>query len=63
MNNDIKEILDKLSSEKYYIQHSYCRLFNYEANVLLDYITNLQEEIEQLKEDKKELQAIVESWE
>ena len=36
MNNDIKEILDKISSEKYYIQHTYCRLFNYEANALLD---------------------------
>ena len=47
--NNIKEILDKLSSEKYYIQHSYCRVFNYEANALLDYITNLQEENVNLK--------------
>jgi len=53
MKDEIKEILDKLSKEENYIQHSYCRLFNYEANTLLDYITNLQEKNNNLQEDFK----------
>ena len=55
MKDEIKEILDKISSEKYYIQHSYCRLFNYEANALLDYITNLQETLKKKQQRIKEL--------
>jgi cell division protein FtsB len=43
----------RISKEEYYIQHSYCRLFNYEANTLLDYITNLQ----QIEQDHKETNA------
>ena len=51
MNKEIKEIIDRLSKEENYIQHSYCRLFNYEANSLLDFITNLLQEIERLNKD------------
>ena len=50
MTNEIKEILDFLSSENYYIQDIDCkfkRLYLDEVNKLLDYITNLQEKIDQ----------------
>ena len=46
MTNEIKEILDKL---KNHIEHiHFANLTNYELRLLLDYITNLQEENERL---------------
>lgn len=61
MNNEIKEILDRLEKKKHLYQIAIINdwSFNddddYEANLLLDYITNLQEENERLKEWKKDL--------
>lgn len=53
MNNEIKEILDKLGKKSsiYKFQINQGTSFNtdeYEASILLDYITNLQEENERL---------------
>lgn len=57
MNNETKEILNKLLE---YFKESNINDFGYEkdklisyeeAQILLDYITNLQEEVEDLKED------------
>lgn len=45
MNNDIKEILDKLKSNNYPFVIS-----SIDINKLLDYITNLQKENDRLKE-------------
>lgn len=46
MKDEIKEILDKLNNKaEHYI------LYDYETHLLLDYITNLQEENEILKEN------------
>lgn len=53
MNNEIKEILEFLSNENYYIQDIDCkfkRLYLDEVKTLLDYITNLEEENRILKE-------------
>ena len=52
MNNEIKEILEFLSNENYYIQDIDCkfkRLYLDEVKTLLDYITKLQEENERLR--------------
>ncbi len=52
MNNEIKEILEFLSNENYYIQDIDCkfkRLYLDEVKTLLDYITNLQEEKDKYK--------------
>lgn len=50
MNNEIKEILEKLENNVYYIDNVYYRLFKDEAHLLLDYITNLQQENGRLKQ-------------
>lgn len=52
MNNEIKEILDKLKNENNYQVDcndgsAFKELFANEINLLLDYITNLQEKVEQ----------------
>ena len=62
MTNEIKEILVFLSSENYYIQDIDCkfkRLYLDEVNKLLDYITNLQEENERLKENAEHNDKVV----
>ena len=46
MQEDIKEILDILKTDMIHI-----RLFKEDRKKLLDYITNLQEELEELRED------------
>ena len=53
MKDEIKEILDKLRSDDYY-EKEYQKSVYYERNLkkLEDYITNLQEENERLKEGK-----------
>ena len=52
MNNEIKEILDKLNNHIDHIQ--FANLTNYEIRALLDYITNLQEELEEEKRIEQE---------
>lgn len=44
MNEEIKEILESLKDDNYYIDNAYYRLFKDNAVQLLDYITNLQQE-------------------
>ena len=54
MKGEIKEILDWLKDEDIYIEeigYQYKRISLRESKLLLDYITNLQEENERLKED------------
>lgn len=52
MNNEIKEILDKL---KNHIEHiRFANLTNYELRLLYDYITNLQEDLKYQKEMEEE---------
>lgn len=56
MTNEIKEILDYLSDDsKSFIicGVSYYKISDYKAKVLLDYITNLQEENEIIHKIKK----------
>ena len=63
MNDEIKEILDKLKDKNNYISHSMILLSIKERTAILDYITNLQQ-IEQehqringeLREENKKLQ-------
>jgi len=60
MTNEIKEILDRLEGRKNWYLHQQKNngVFNdedYMAYMLLDYITNLQEENERLKEWKEDL--------
>ena len=60
MSDEIKEILDKAKEISDYgadgKQHT--RMFNqFEAKALLDYITNLQQENENLKDFNNKLQA------
>jgi len=53
MNDEIKEILDKMQNfiqEPIEIKMYGISLLNYEVKHLLDYITNLQQENERLKE-------------
>ena len=47
MNNEIKEILDDLRDEYCYLNNETILTFD-EASLLLDYITNLQEENKEL---------------
>lgn len=56
MNDEIKEILDAWKNKKYILAYT----FNYDSareqnDKLLDYITNLQQEIKELKEDKSKM--------
>lgn len=56
MNNDIKEILDKLNKlcyDDYCLEFSVDYIERKEEKLLLDYITNLQEENKRLKEENK----------
>lgn len=58
MNNEIKEILDKLKDGNCYNEldltgEMWIELRWEETHLLLDYITNLQQENEKLQEDKK----------
>jgi hypothetical protein len=46
MNNEIKEILNKLKDKNNYISHSMILLSDKETKQLLDYITKLQSKIE-----------------
>ena len=48
MKDEIKEILDKLKDKNNYISHSMILLSIKETTTLYDYITNLQEEYEEL---------------
>ena len=69
MNDEIKEILDAWRNKKYILAYT----FNYDSareqnDKLLDYITNLQQENERLKEENNNkamndyAHAIDESW-
>ena len=69
MNDEIKEILDAWRNKKYILAYT----FNYDSareqnNKLLDYITNLQQDNERLKEENNNkamndyAHAIDESW-
>ena len=51
MNDEIKEILDKLKSNNYPFG-----IATIDINKLLDYITNLQQENERLKENNQDMQ-------
>ena len=56
MNNEIKEILDKIQNVVEHKEASYNGLIETKAEdykLLLDYITNLQQEIEKLNDDKR----------
>ena len=64
MNNEIKEILDKLKKKEeiYLFQIKNGTSFNsdeYEAHLLLDYITNLQEENERLNTQLQQKENII----
>ena len=53
LNNEIKEILDFLKDKDDYIEeygYEYKRISLEDTKILLDYITNLQEELERLKD-------------
>lgn len=52
MNNEIKEILDWLKDEDIYLEdhgYQYKRISLKDTKILLDYITNLQQENEKKK--------------
>ena len=53
MKDEIKEILDKLKDRKWYDEFNLDKLRKEETHLLLDYIIDLQEENEELKEDLK----------
>lgn len=58
MNDEIREILDKLKDDDWYDEldltgDKWIELKQTETKQLLDYITNLQQEIEKLNEDKR----------
>ena len=60
MNKEIKEIIDKLKDGNWYDEldltgEMWIELRWKETHLLLDYITNLQQENERLKEDKRKL--------
>jgi len=58
MNKEIKEILEDLKDEDKYIEeygYQYKRVSVEDTKVLLDYITNLEQENERLKNGVKEL--------
>ena len=63
MNDEIKEILDRLDFEEwevdlYKVPITWCELYD-----IRDYITNLQKENQKLKEDKiKAIEHIEEIW-
>ena len=61
MREEIKEILTWLNDKDYYIEdfgYKFKRLSLEENEELLDYITNLQEEIERLNNQIKEILEI-----
>ena len=55
MKDEIKEILDKLKDKNNYISHSMILLSIKETTLILDYITNLQEELAFIKNDYKKV--------
>ena len=56
MNDEIKEILDWLKDEDIYLEdygYQYKRISLKDTKILLDYITNLQQENEELKKNQR----------
>ena len=53
MKDEIKEILDKLKDRNWYDEFNLDKLRKEETHLLLDYITNLQEENEELKKNQR----------
>lgn len=55
MNDEIKEILDNIEVNELKHHKWYCSVEKDNMQKILDYITNLQQEIEKLNDDKRDM--------
>lgn len=55
MNDEIKEILDRLKDDRQMVSYCYYRIFKDDRDKLLDYITNLQKERNMFKNSFEEM--------
>ena len=46
MNKEVKEIIDYIKDDSKMLENCYYRLFKNERNVLIDYITSLEDKID-----------------
>lgn len=62
MNEEIKEILNKLQDDSNFIDNSYCRLFKDETKKLLEHITNLQKDYSSEVEENLKLSELLRKY-